>query len=247
MPDHPATYWTTANVPNTAMAPGARTNAATATLAAAILGAAAIGLATDAPAHLAAPSLDLVAVAPIPAPRPSPELTVVPPQTLAGVATALAKPFAKSAPIVTAGAITAAQPAIVGIVVATAYPAPPPAPAAPPPTVGSLALEAAKTAMGTRYTWGGTSTRGFDCSGLMLWSFKKAGVSLPRTSRAQSAVGRPVAKSDLRPGDLVFFYSPVSHVGLYVGGGKVLHAPQAGDVVKISPMSRMPFHNARRL
>lgn len=245
MPNHPATCWTTANTPNTTTAPMARTSAATATLAAAILGAAAIGLATD--AHLAAPSLGVVPLAPIPAPLPSPEPTVVPPATLAGVATALANPFARSAPIVTAGAIASAQPAIVGTAIATAYPAPPPAPAAPPPSVGSLALQAAETAMGTRYAWGGTGTRGFDCSGLMLWSFKKAGISLPRTSRAQSAVGRPVAKSELHPGDLVFFYSPVSHVGLYVGDGKVLHAPQAGDVVKISPMSRMPFHSARRL
>lgn len=121
-----------------------------------------------------------------------------------------------------------------------------PAPAAASSSAGSVALAAAKSAIGTPYSWGGTGGGGFDCSGLMLWSFKKAGVSLPRTSFAQSTVGKPVAKSDLRPGDLVFFYN-ASHVGIYVGDGKVVNAPQAGDVVKISSMAGMPFHNARRL
>jgi cell wall-associated NlpC family hydrolase len=81
----------------------------------------------------------------------------------------------------------------------------------------------------------------------MMWSFRQAGVRLPHTSAGQSTIGRPVARADLQPGDLVFFYSPVSHVGLYVGGGMVLHAPNSGDVVRISPLSHMPFHNARRL
>jgi cell wall-associated NlpC family hydrolase len=56
-----------------------------------------------------------------------------------------------------------------------------------------------------------------------------------------------VSRANLQPGDLVFFYSPVSHVGIYVGNGQVLNAPQTGDVVKLSPISRMPFHNARRI
>jgi cell wall-associated NlpC family hydrolase len=112
---------------------------------------------------------------------------------------------------------------------------------------GRRALAAALAEKGTPYVWGGTSTSGFDCSGLMQWSFKKAGVNLPRTSQAQSTVGRPVAKSDLQPGDLVFFYSSVHHVGIYVGNGKVLHAPEPGEVVKISPLNAMPFHNARRI
>jgi cell wall-associated NlpC family hydrolase len=56
-----------------------------------------------------------------------------------------------------------------------------------------------------------------------------------------------VSRANLQPGDLVFFYSPVSHVGIYVGNGQVLNAPQTGDVVKLSPISRMPYHNARRI
>jgi cell wall-associated NlpC family hydrolase len=126
-------------------------------------------------------------------------------------------------------------------------PAAPPVKIAPPPSHGAIALAAAMGVKGTPYVWGGTTTRGFDCSGLMLWSFKKAGISLPRTSSAQSTVGQPVSRANLQPGDLVFFYSQVSHVGIYVGNGMVLHSPQSGDVVKISPLARMPFHNARRI
>lgn len=100
---------------------------------------------------------------------------------------------------------------------------------------------------GTPYRWGASGKGGFDCSGLTLWAYRKAGVNLPHSSRSQSGIGTPVARGDLRPGDLVFFYRPVSHVGIYVGDGKVLHAPQSGDVVKISPMGRMPFSGARRV
>ena len=81
----------------------------------------------------------------------------------------------------------------------------------------------------------------------MQWAYRKAGITLPRSSQAQSTVGTPVTESNLQPGELVFFYSPVSHVGIYLGGGQVLHAPEPGDVVKVSPISRMPFHNARRV
>jgi cell wall-associated NlpC family hydrolase len=80
-----------------------------------------------------------------------------------------------------------------------------------------------------------------------MWSYRKAGVKLPRSSKAQSTVGTPVSKSDLRPGDLVFFYSPVSHVAIYIGNGQVVHASEPGKPVKVSPLSHMPFHNARRV
>jgi cell wall-associated NlpC family hydrolase len=114
-------------------------------------------------------------------------------------------------------------------------------------SVGAMALAAAMGERGTPYVWGGTSPKGFDCSGLTMWSYRKAGVKLPRSSRAQSSVGKPVSKGELRPGDLVFFYSPVSHVAIYLGNGQVVHASEPGEPVKVSQLSRMPFHNARRV
>ncbi|MBA2322656.1 MAG: C40 family peptidase [Pseudonocardiales bacterium] len=112
---------------------------------------------------------------------------------------------------------------------------------------GALALKIAMTRMRMPYVWGATGDTTFDCSGLMYWAFKKVGITLPRSAAAQSAVGRPVSRSDLQPGDMVFFYNPVQHVGFYAGNGKVLNAVQTGDVVRYSDLSRMYFHSARRL
>jgi len=109
------------------------------------------------------------------------------------------------------------------------------------------AMNKALSKLGAPYVWGATGPNAFDCSGLVSWSYKQIGVSLPRSSAAQSRVGTPVAKSDLRPGDLVFFYNPVSHVAIYIGNGKVVHASTSGQPVKISELSRMPFNSARRI
>ncbi len=121
----------------------------------------------------------------------------------------------------------------------------------PAPAVGgSAALKAlafAKSEIGTPYRYGAAGPSAYDCSGLVMAAFKKAGVSLPRTSAAQSKVGTPVSRDELKPGDLVFFYSPVSHVGIYLGGGRMVHASTTGEPVKISDIGRRPFHNARRV
>lgn len=118
------------------------------------------------------------------------------------------------------------------------------------PTRAAVRLSAMNTALaklGSPYRYGAAGPNAFDCSGLVKWSFAQAGIVLPRTSRAQSTVGTPVAKANLQPGDLVFFYSPVSHVAIYIGGGKVVHASTSSSPVKISNLSAMPFHNARRV
>lgn len=86
--------------------------------------------------------------------------------------------------------------------------------APPAPAKRVTALKLAMTAMGTPYVWGGAGTGGFDCSGLVQWAYRKAGVLVPRTSRAQSIFGTPIDHEHLRRGDLVFFYSPVHHVGI---------------------------------
>jgi len=103
----------------------------------------------------------------------------------------------------------------------------------------------AKTFLGVPYVYGGTSPSGFDCSGLTSYIYKKFGIAINRTSKNQTKNGTPVSKSELRPGDLVFFGNPVGHVGIYIGGGEYLHAPQTGDVVKISKLKSIAC--ARRI
>ena len=114
-------------------------------------------------------------------------------------------------------------------------------------SAGAKAVAFAKGEIGTPYRYGATGPSAYDCSGLVMAAFKKAGVDLPRTSAAQSRVGTAVSRNELKPGDLVFFYSPVSHVGIYLGGGKMVHASTSGEPVKISDIGRRPFHNARRV
>jgi peptidoglycan DL-endopeptidase CwlO len=101
--------------------------------------------------------------------------------------------------------------------------------------------------LGKPYRWGASGPNAFDCSGLVKWSFGSAGRALPRSSRAMAGVGTPVAKANLQPGDLVFFYKPISHVGIYIGNGKMVHASNRKSPVKVSDISRMPFTKAVRV
>jgi cell wall-associated NlpC family hydrolase len=163
--------------------------------------------------------------------------------TLFGVlpATAVAAPSAPVAMAVTPVVKTAPAPAVF---TEPAVSAAVPAPAA---AARAAAVDIALSKVGSPYRYGATGPNAFDCSGLVSFAFKKAGVSLPRTSRAQSKVGTPVSRDELRPGDLVFFYKPVSHVGIYIGDGKIVHASSKKSPVKISDMSRMKFNSARRI
>lgn len=111
-------------------------------------------------------------------------------------------------------------------------------------------ISVAKAQMGKPYRWGATGPSSFDCSGLMQYAFKNgAGVSLPRVSRDQAKVGKKVSKAELQPGDLVFFArgGRINHVGMYVGNDQYIHAPQTGDVVKISKLSSRTLYTARRV
>ncbi|MFH8785804.1 C40 family peptidase [Streptomyces roseoverticillatus] len=108
------------------------------------------------------------------------------------------------------------------------------------------AVAFAYAALGKPYVWGATGPAAFDCSGLTQAAWQAAGVSLPRTTYTQINAGRRVSRSALAPGDLVFFYSGISHVGLYVGGGKMIHAPHPGAPVRVAPVDEMPFAGAAR-
>jgi cell wall-associated NlpC family hydrolase len=125
-------------------------------------------------------------------------------------------------------------------------PAPAPAPApsggssggssSPPPATHSSVVSIALQYLGVPYVWGGASPSGFDCSGLTMYVYAKVGVYLPHNAAMQYGMGTPVSRSQLAPGDLVFF-NGLSHVGMYIGGGRFVHAPHTGDVVKISSLS----------
>lgn len=109
------------------------------------------------------------------------------------------------------------------------------------------ALNFALAQLGKPYIWGGTGPTGYDCSGLMMASWGKAGVSLPLTAAAQYAAGTPVSTSDLQPGDLVFFYPGITHVGMYIGDGKFIHASSPRTGIKVSVLAQQPsYQGARR-
>ena len=122
------------------------------------------------------------------------------------------------------------------------------APAAAPTSAAQVAVDTALAQLGDPYVWAGAGPSSFDCSGLTQYAYGAAGIYLPHSSSMQSGIGTPVAYSDLQPGDLVFFYSPVSHVGMYIGNGQMVHAPNSGSVVQVVPLSYMPsFAGARRI
>lgn len=123
-------------------------------------------------------------------------------------------------------------------------PAPAPAPA-PSQTAAAKAVAFAHQQLGKPYVYGATGPNSFDCSGLTGAAWKNAGVSVPRTSYSQLGGLRSVSKANLQPGDIVGFYSG-GHVGLYVGGGYVIHASRPGVPIKKVPMSQMPFYKAVR-
>jgi cell wall-associated NlpC family hydrolase len=112
---------------------------------------------------------------------------------------------------------------------------------------GAKALAYAKAQLGEPYVRNGDGPSGWDCSGLTMRAWGSVGVSLPHSSRQQYSRGRSVAKSDLKAGDLVFFYpGSLSHVGMYAGNGQVIHAPRPGKSVEYIKMSYMPYAGARR-
>jgi peptidoglycan DL-endopeptidase CwlO len=130
-------------------------------------------------------------------------------------------------------------------------PAPAPAPAsasaaAPASGRAAAAVRYAMSKVGDAYVYGAAGPSAFDCSGLTMMAWAQAGVGLPHSASAQMGSGTPVSQSQLRPGDLVFYYSPVSHVGMYIGNGQIVNAENPSVGVKITGVNTMPYAGAVR-
>ena len=122
--------------------------------------------------------------------------------------------------------------------------------ASPAPAPTAAAGDAVQTALaqvGDMYGVGASGPDTFDCSGLTMYAYAAAGITLPHSSRAQASMGVPVARADLQPGDLVFFYSPISHVGLYIGNGQMVHASVTGRPVAVTSVDKGGYVGARRI
>ena len=120
----------------------------------------------------------------------------------------------------------------------------PPADQAPPE--GMQAVQAALTRIGSPYSWGASGPGSFDCSGLVMWAFGQAGLSLPHSSQALAQGGQAVSRDQMEPGDLITYYSDASHVGIYIGDGMMVHASTYGTPVRVAPVDNAPIHNVRR-
>jgi peptidoglycan DL-endopeptidase CwlO len=123
----------------------------------------------------------------------------------------------------------------------------PPGDMAPPPGGHSATvIQAALSRIGSPYSWGGSGPNAFDCSGLVMWAFQHAGISLPHSSQALAQGGQSVSQDQMQPGDLVTYYSDASHVGIYIGDGMMVHASTYGTPVRVAPVDNAPIHNVRR-
>jgi cell wall-associated NlpC family hydrolase len=122
----------------------------------------------------------------------------------------------------------------------------PSAPVAAGSGAGAQAVSTAMAQLGKPYVWAAAGPGSFDCSGLIQYAYAAAGVSLPHSSGGQARLGTPVSRDQLQPGDIIAFYSPVSHVGMYIGNGQMVHAPTSGDVVKVASIDVMGSITAMR-
>jgi cell wall-associated NlpC family hydrolase len=113
--------------------------------------------------------------------------------------------------------------------------------------VGTTALRAALTQRGKPYVWGAAGPDSYDCSGLVMWAFAQEGISLPHYTGDQWNAGMHVSRADLEPGDLVFFFADISHVGLYLGNGLMVDAPSTGQVVQVQPVFWSDYVGAVRI
>jgi peptidoglycan DL-endopeptidase CwlO len=151
-------------------------------------------------------------------------------------------------------AILAMAPPGIGQPPAGAVVPPAPPPGIPPgdmaPPLGGghspTVIQAALSRIGSPYSWGGSGPNAFDCSGLVMWSFQQAGISLPHSSQALANGGAPVSMDQIQPGDVINYYSDASHTAIYIGNGMMVHASTYGTPVRVAPMDNAPIYNIRR-
>jgi cell wall-associated NlpC family hydrolase len=145
------------------------------------------------------------------------------------------------------GAAAALTLTLTPVTATAAEPAPAASSEAAPSPAAQQAVDAARAQVGKAYQYGGTGPDSYDCSGLTQYAYRTAGIELPHSSRGQSELGTPVARADLRPGDLVFFYEPVSHVGIYVGDGQMVDAGSEETGVAQRTVDMEGYNTARRI
>ncbi|MBU3750411.1 MAG: NlpC/P60 family protein [Mycobacterium sp.] len=153
-------------------------------------------------------------------------------------------PVPPAQPVVAMTPVPAAPAALPGL--PTGLPKAPGSLPAPGHDVGTIVANAALSRLGAPYAWAAAGPDAFDCSGLVVWSFRQAGVTLPRSSQALASGGQPVPLDQMRPGDVISLFPDASHVGIYVGNGRMVHAQFEGQPVVVESLFRAPIHNVRR-
>lgn len=210
--------------------------------------------------NVVAPTQPIVATTPAASAQPIVATTpATPAQAIVATApTAAAQPITATTPTASAQPIVATTPAtpaqaIVATAPVTAAPATPQglAPgsgttAAPKPDVGPIVVDAALTRVGAPYAWGAAGPDSFDCSGLVVWAFHQAGITVPHSSEALAIGGQLVALDQMQPGDVISLFPDASHVGIYVGDGRMIHAQFEGLPVIVESLRSAPINDVRR-
>ncbi|TXI53008.1 MAG: NlpC/P60 family protein [Mycobacterium sp.] len=155
------------------------------------------------------------------------------------------QPVVATTPVATAQPVVATTPVAAAPATAQNLPAGSSAMAAPDRDVGSIVVNAALTRVGAPYVWGDAGPDSFDCSGLVVWAFHQAGITVPHSSEALATGGQPVALDQMQPGDVISFFPDASHVGIYVGDGRVIHASFEGLPVTVESLYTAPINAVR--
>lgn len=174
-----------------------------------------------------------------------PNVVALPQPVVASTPVATAQPVVATTPVTAAQPVVATTPVAVAPATAQGLPAGSSAMAAPDRDVGSIVVNAALTRVGAPYVWGDAGPDSFDCSGLVVWAFHQAGITVPHSSEALATGGQPVALDQMQPGDVISFFPDASHVGIYVGDGRVIHASFEGLPVTVESLYTAPINAVR--